>query len=202
MLRAASIALLALAFVIPSAAASEPLAGAGLGPGATLVTGPEAPPKYYFYAIVSPPEAPHGAGSDADCFKPKDPRQQQPPTLEQAIALQIEKVRSWDPTQAPRISPWFPTCFVGTFQNPLVRGRVSYDFPTGRYYIEIHADKVPVDVGLPPGTGAPPLGLNASARTDPGSTTSSNASAGAVVTGTTGAGTMADCEACPPPTGI
>ena len=185
-----SILLVALALAValtPPAHAlgsGTPLLDVGVGPNGP-VNGASGEP-YYLLAHVGAPEAPHDADEKADCsFNPERPGAR-PPPLESALLSLAAEVASWDPASEPRVSGWYPRCFAGTLldEHAPVWGRVSYDVPTGRYYVEIEGDITSTGGVLPVGAAAAMRSATTLVR----------------LTGTTGIGTEADCEGCPPPT--
>lgn len=176
------LAIVVLVLMSPLALA-EPVATVGVGPDGLVHDESE---PHYLLANASAPEAPRQGKPTDDCgYKEGTPRTQ-PPPLQRALVLLAQRVANWDPVAQPRISGWYPTCFSATFletggSTPTMTGIVSYDFATGRYYIATRGEvSVPTPVGsvLPTGFTVP---------------------VNFVATGTTGVGTLADCETCPPP---
>lgn len=172
--RIALVLVIALVLALPAAAAlgSGVAPSVGVGPRGPVTGGGE---PYYLLVHVLPVEAPREGDAKDDCSSDNGAR---PPPLEAALLGLAQQVASWDPAQEPRISGWYPRCFAGTLldEHAPVWGRVSYDLPTGRYYVELTSDI--------PTTGAP-FAFNAATELR--------------LTGTTGVGTEADCETCPPP---
>lgn len=187
-----TLALLVLVLLAPTALAA-PIASVGVGPGGRIVQDDGTP--YYLLVHASEPQAPRTAGPRDDCaYDPQRP-DTRPPTLEHALLALVNEVATWDPIEEPRVSGWYPRCFSGAFGNPLMAGAVSYDAPTGRYYLRVESPLAPT-IPLPLSIHWP-----ASVGEEPIVPLAFNAAAQVALTGTTGIGTEADCEGCPPPTG-
>lgn len=175
------LAIVALVLTSPLALA-EPVATAGVGPDGLVRDEGE---PYYLLAHASAPEAPHQGKPTDDCAYQERPGAQ-PPPLQRALVLLAQRVADWDPVAEPRISGWYPTCFSATFlesggNTPPMKGVVSYDFASGRYFV---ATRGQVFVPTPVASALP---------------TGFTVDVDLVATGTTGVGTLADCETCPPP---
>lgn len=174
MLRVAAPAfLLLLALALPgaqAAATTDYEVSFGVGPDG--LAAPGAP--YFLRFTLTDPEAPRAASADDDCASTRAPAQR-------SLVEVAARLVAWKPLERPSFSDWFPTCTGGSVLVPCT--------PT-------------------------PAGLGCGAATEVAYATYDVASgryyvegpvpapelaASLALTGTTGAGSEADCEYCPPP---
>jgi hypothetical protein len=185
MLRAVFV-IVVLVLISPSVLA-DPLATAGVGPRG-LVKDPGEP--YYLLVHASAPEGPRSPSApEDDCAYDPRTNQTHAPPLPTAILRLAQEIADWDATEEPRISGWYPTCFAGSFSPGAptgtalpVSGWIAYDFATGGYYVALQGS---IEIARPV-LNAFPTGFTVDVLV--------------VGAGTTGVGTEADCETCPPPT--
>lgn len=167
-----------LLLVVPVAQAAPSLATVAVGPKGLAAEGE----PYYVRAELTPPELPAASEPTHDCGAGARPR-----GIEGLRAL-AGAILAWHPLEETRLSGWFPTCVAASVESPCDAtfpvcpgggGKplvyASYDTAEGRYYAEARVPDVPGVSSFPQ-----------QAQT-------------VAFSGTTGAGLMTDCEACPTP---
>lgn len=167
---------LVVILAMPSVAAT-PIATVAVGPGGVSNTTNR---PYYWAANVSEPEGPGAASPADDCGRPLPPPNGEDPPEEPRdpnLSAHLARLAAWNPQEEPRISGWYPRCIVFSLgTSPVGTIYLAYNVDTGRYYVDAEtslAAAIPIPMGF--------------------------SMAGMAMTGTTGAGSSADCVGCPPP---